>query len=131
MDQSNFHSSFNNQASSSLPIIGKLTEAYKRWQDFLPNFPNPSRYTLGSKIDTFFIEVIESVVISTHLAKEEKLPYLNQATTKLDLLKFFLQIAWQIRAIDNKKYLILSGDLDEIGRMLGGWIRDLKKKLPA
>ena len=39
------------------------------------------------------------------------------------MLKFFLQISWEIRALDDKKYIALSGYLTEIGKMLGGWIK--------
>ena len=58
--------------------------------------------------------------------KIEKLISLKDASVKLDLLKFFLQIAWEIRSLDNKKYIQLSERLDEIGKMLGGWIKVLK-----
>ncbi|MCX6721560.1 MAG: four helix bundle protein, partial [Candidatus Staskawiczbacteria bacterium] len=58
--------------------------------------------------------------------KVEKLISLKGASVKLDLLKFFLQIAWEIKSLDNKKYVLLSERLDEIGRMLGGWIKVLK-----
>lgn len=30
-------------------------------------------------------------------------------------------ILWEIKAINNKKYLNLSSPLEEIGRMLGSW----------
>jgi len=49
------------------------------------------------------------------------LPVIFEASAKLDSLKFFLQIAWEIKALDNKKYIALSENLSEIGRMLGGW----------
>lgn len=52
-------------------------------------------------------------------------PIIQRAATKLDIAKFFLQIAWEIKALDNKKYLLLSEQLGEIGRMLGGWLRQL------
>jgi len=42
------------------------------------------------------------------------------------LLKFFLRISWEIKAVDNKKYIALSERLDEIGKMLGGWIKTTK-----
>jgi hypothetical protein len=31
-----------------------------------------------------------------------------------------------VKAIDNKKYTIIQSEVDEIGRMLGGWIKSLK-----
>lgn len=104
----------------------KLVSAYKLWHEFLPHFPKTSRYTLGSKIDYLFVETIESAIKALHLSRGEKFIYLTQASIKLDLLKFFLQIAWEIKSLDNRKYIRLSEKLDEIGKMLGGWIKSLK-----
>jgi len=59
------------------------------------------------------------------------LPLLQKAGIKLDTLKFILQISWEIKALDNKKYIILSEHLNEIGKMLGGWIRGIQNKTLA
>lgn len=61
------------------------------------------------------------------LDKNQKLPYVQKAIIKLDLLKFFLQVAWEIKALDNKKFILLSEKLNEIGKMLGGWNRQLNR----
>lgn len=113
-----------------LPIIHKLIETYKIWQEFLPHFPKTSRYSLGAKIDTAFLETIELIFGSCSMVAKEKLPLLNKSSTKLDLLKFLLRIAWEIKSLDNKKFILISERLDEIGKMLGGWINHLKEKLP-
>ncbi|MEK7501044.1 MAG: four helix bundle protein [Patescibacteria group bacterium] len=80
---------------------------------------------MGSKIDSLFIDTMELVFTASYLSKELKRPLVQKAGAKLDLLKLFLQISWEIKALDNKKYLALSEKLDEIGRMLGGWQRQL------
>jgi len=90
-----------------------------------------SRFSLGGKIDYLFIEIIELLFTASYLGKEEKLPYLKKATKRLDVLKFFFQIVWEIKALDNKKYITMSEHLNEIGRMLGGWIRGIESKTPA
>jgi hypothetical protein len=41
-------------------------------------------------------------------------------------LGFFLQLSWEIKSLDSKKYIFLSEKLNEIGKMLGGWIKSLK-----
>lgn len=105
--------------------------AYKVWHEFLPHIPKDSRYTLGSKIDASLIETIEAVFSASYLGGEKKLPYLQRAAAKLDLVKFFLQILWEIRALDNKKYAALSEKLDEIGKMLGGWLRKISTQNPS
>ena len=91
----------------------------------------PQRSTLPVKIDSLFIETTEAIVIASYLTSKEKIPFVRKASTKLDLLKFFLQVAWEIKALDNKKYIALSERVDEIGKMLGGWIKQLLKRTSA
>jgi hypothetical protein len=96
----------------------------------MPHFPQTSRHTLGSKIDSLFIETTELVLKASYLTKQEKLILINRASLKLDLLKFFLQVSWEIKALDNKKYILLSEKINEIGKMIGGWIKQLEKTPP-
>jgi len=114
-----------------LPVIQKLIAAYKLWHEFLPHFPKTSRYTLGEKIDSLFIDTTELVFIASNLYKSQKIPHVQKAVVKLDLLKFFLQISWEIKALDNKKFIFLSEKLNEVGKMLGGWLRQLTKENSA
>jgi len=113
---------------TTLTIIQHLIATYKLWHEFLPHIPKDSRYTLGIKIDGLFVEMIELIFIASYLSKNQKIPYVQKAIAKLDLIKFFLQITWEIKALDNKKYIILSEKLNEIGKMLGGWYRQLSKE---
>lgn len=108
-----------------MPIIQHLISTYKLWHEFLPHITKDARYTLGAKIDSSLIETIEAVFIASFLAKEKKIPYIQRASTKLNVAKFFLQVAWEIKALDNKKYILISEQLTYIGKMLGGWLRNL------
>ena len=51
---------------------------------------------------------------------------LGRTISKLDVLKFFCQLAWESRLIPTDKYAELSEKLEEIGRMLGGWRKGLQ-----
>ena len=129
MSQFDFHKNFfasKPPNQFNLSLIQKLVQAYKLWHGFLLNFQKDSRYTIGTKIDSLFLETIELIIKASYSDKVEKLISLKSASVKLDLLKFFLQIAWEIKSLDNKKYILLSERLDEIGKMLGGWIKVLK-----
>ena len=44
------------------------------------------------------------------------------------MLKFILQIAWEIEILDVKRYIALSNNLNEIGKMLGGWQKQTKSR---
>lgn len=92
----------------------------------MPHFPKNSKYTLGAKIDSLFLEVIEQTIRASISDKVEKMIALKKASVALDLVKFFLQIAWELKNLENKEYIRISEKLAEIGRMLGGWIKSLK-----
>ena len=117
---------------ATLPILKRLITVYKSWHETMPNLAKTSRYTLGEKIDTLFLEVIELIYTASFLPKDEKLSPLQKAIAKTDLLKFFFQIGWEIKSLDVKKYIMFSEQLDEIGRQLGGWARQsAQKETPA
>jgi hypothetical protein len=92
----------------------------------MPDFPKDAKYTLGTKIDCLFLETAELIVGGAYLDKLEKLISLKRASVKLDLLKFFLQVAWEIKSLNDKRYINLSEKINEVGKMLGGWIKSLK-----
>ena len=75
-----------------------------------------------------FIEIIESISIASFLPKEEKRTYISIAIRKLDTLKVLLMVLWETKSLDNKKYIALSLQLDEIGKMLGGWNGQILKQ---
>jgi len=110
---------------ATLPVLKRLTTAYRLWHEIMPTITKTSRYTLGERVDRLFLEIMEYMYIASFLPKEQKLPYLQQAVGKLDLLKFFLQLSWEIKVLDNKKYIALTEPLEETGRMLGGWTKQV------
>lgn len=101
---------------------------YKIWFDATDHLPKKARFTLGSRIDVTFLNIIELVFTAGTVARDKKIPCIQKALTNLDLLKLLLRIAWEIKALDNRHYLLVSAPLDEIGRMLGGWHRFLRNE---
>jgi len=108
-----------------IPIFAKLYEFYKNLTQYLILFPKNKRYTLGQKIDNLTLEIFEYVIKAGYSAKELKLPLITKAVTLVDLLKILIRLSYDIKALDNKKYLFLQQALQEIGRMLGGWKKSI------
>lgn len=65
---------------------------------------------------------------ASFVQKQDKLPYLRTAIRKLDTLKILLLVLWETRSVDTKKYELLSVPLEEVGRMLGGWLGQAEKQ---
>jgi hypothetical protein len=112
-------------------VLLKAKNAYCFWLCIYKNFPKIERFGLGQKIDTLFLETLELVSSATYLAPENKIVLLTKAIGKIDLVKFFIQLAWEDKLVATEKYSELLLNLEEIGRMLGGWKRGLQTKTPA
>lgn len=110
-----------------LPVLSKVKSCYLMWIGYYETLPKIHKYSLGQKIDTLFIEIIEGIAIATFLSREDKLPWVRLAIRKTDTLKILLMVLWEAKSIDNKKYVALSLKVEEIGKMLGGWSGQIQK----
>ncbi len=115
-----------------IPLLQKTKELYQLWYEIYKTLPKEHRYTIGIKIDNLLTESIEAISIASFIPKNEfteKLIYVKLATRKNDTTKIFILILWENKSLDNKKFIILSEKIAEIGRMLGGWNGQLTAKL--
>ena len=83
---------------------------------------------MGQKLDNLTLEIFELLFAVPY--SQNKVDKLSQISIKLDLIKVLLRLAKDTRAVSNKNYLELQAILQEIGKMLGGWLRATKQNLP-
>jgi hypothetical protein len=113
-------------------VLIRAKEAYGVWHTSIVNLKRVDRYTTGARVDDIFLSLLELIFRGCFASdKFEKLSLVSQAIAKSDLLKFFLQISWEQKIIDHKSYGALILLLGEVGRMLGGWKKNLNEKTPA
>jgi hypothetical protein len=108
-----------------IPIFAKLYDFYKQLSQYLALFPKNKRYSLGQKIDNIALEIFELLFKSGVVSKDQKLETLQNVSAKLDLLKMLVRLARDQKNLSTKAYLDLQAYLQEIGKMLGGWLKYL------
>jgi len=116
---------------SNLPVLRKIVDVYKIWHAHHSNFPRLSKFSLGTKIDSLFTDVIELIFLAGYASADQKYTFVVRASTKLDLLKFFMQAAWEVKCLDQRKYAALAVPLNEIGKDIGSWQKFLQTKQPC
>ncbi len=72
--------------------------------------------------------MIEAIAAATFTEKSLKTPHVLRALQHADTIKVLLLILWETRSLTEKKYIHLSEQLEEIGKMLGGWYGQLRKQ---
>lgn len=113
-------------------MLVKTKECYRLWHTNIVNLKRVDRYTVGARIDEVFLTLLESLFKACFAYDSfEKLSLVSGAIATTDLLRFFLQLAWEEKVISHKCYGALILGLDEVGRMLGGWKKSLYEKTTA
>lgn len=111
-----------------IPIFKKTYELYKTFYGYRTLVPKQDRYTIWQHAESILLEVLEGILIASQTPKQDRLTTLERTSVKLNLLRVFVRLMKETRAIDSKRYVALEAMMDEIGRMLGGWIRSTKER---
>src|SRR5574338_1403986 len=108
-----------------IPIFHKIYELYKLLHSYHNRIPKSERYTLWQKCENTALDLIEAVIETSHQKGQQRLNLLYIISNKLDLLKVLIRLAKETRTIDNTQYLAIQAILQEIGKMVGGWIKSV------
>ena len=84
------------------------------------------RFTIGVKCENITLDILERLYDANAKYGQDRLSALQAVDVKLKVLQALVKALFDIKSIDNKKFLQLSEQLIEVGKMLGGWIKTTK-----
>jgi len=111
-----------------IPIFKKTYDLYKSFYGFRETVSKQDRYTLWQRCENLILDILENILWASQLPKSEKIPILEKTSLRLNFLRVFIRLSKKIKMLDNKKYILLQESVDEIGRMLGGWLRSIRQR---
>jgi len=87
-------------------------------------FPKKQRFILGQQIENTGLEILRLIIqANNEKDADRKLKYLEKMNTELEILRSLLQISQEIRFMNAKSLGYIIGQIDEVGRMIGGWAK--------
>jgi hypothetical protein len=126
------HNIFHRQSQSNFPpVIEHLKNAYKRWILIEHNLPKCERFGLGQKIDFLFTDLLDILQKASFSPIELKISLLSQSLSIIDSLRFFIQLCWELKLIPSKQFTIIGQEIEDTGKMVGGWRKGLITKTSA
>jgi 23S rRNA-intervening sequence protein len=87
----------------------------------IEKFPKSHRFTIGDRIETIAIDVLEALIEATYT--RERTQHLRRANLGIEKLRFLLRLAADLRVLDRRRYEYAARTLDETGRLIGGWMK--------
>lgn len=83
---------------------------------------------MWGKIETVILEVLVLLIEAGLSSKINKLPILERTRIKIETIKQLVRLSNEGKIIEEKAYLDQQNQLQEISRMLNGWIRYTQKE---
>lgn len=113
--------------NNDIPVLNKSYELYKLFHEYRKIVPKQDRFTIYERSENVILGSIELLLEASCGNKERKIILLEKASVKLNVLRFLIRLMKETKTLDLKKYIAIETMIDEIGRMIGGWIRSMSK----
>lgn len=84
-------------------------------------FPKTVRFTFANRIDGLALDVLERIVEARW--SRQRAPSLHAANLAIEKLRVLCRLAHAEAILDHRGYEQVARNLDEAGRMVGGWLR--------
>jgi len=88
----------------------------------IKNFPRAERGILGDQMKCTLLDLLRDVVFAYNAPSGAKREHIEQASANLDLFRLLIRLSADLRLTSVRQYEYASAMVNEIGRMLGGWL---------
>ena len=87
----------------------------------LDKLPRSQKFLLGDRIQTTALDVLEQLIEATYSRARERAQ--GDANLGLEKLRYLFRLCAELHYLDLRRYEYAARAIDEIGRLVGGWIK--------
>jgi hypothetical protein len=87
----------------------------------LEKFPRSQKFLLGDRLQGQALAVLDHLIAATYT--RDRAGHLRAANLDLERLRFGIRLAHDLQHLDIKRYEYLARALDDVGRLVGGWLK--------
>lgn len=116
----------NNPKNNDLPV-------FVIWMDFLKwllptteKFPKRVRFTFADRINSLGLDVVEDLVEARYTKNKHDI--LKRTNLRLEKIRVLLRLSMEQKCLSHDAFEYAMRQINEAGRMLGGWIRQQDRR---
>ena len=106
------------------PIFIKSFETLLWLLEHTKKFPSHQRFVMAKRMEEAGLSFHDCIVWATKTKEKRKV--LVEADYHLERLKIYNRLCLKMKLLAFNQYEYLAKELDELGRLLGGWIKKLQ-----
>jgi len=110
-----------NAKNEELIIITKAFDLAREMTRRTQKLPRDLKFVLGDRMLTTTYDVLDLLIEAKYSA--QKRPILTKTNLALERLRFQVRLCAEEKLISMKQYEFIANLINEIGRMLGGWLK--------
>lgn len=113
------------QMKDDYPLYIKWRYIVEYLLEICGKFPQNVRFNLADRLTNISLDVIECIIEAIYARKKSDI--LARANLHVEKIRVLLQISMNKKYISIGQYGHISGEVNEAGKMLGGWIKSCKE----
>ncbi len=90
----------------------------------LDQFPRNRRFTLGERLESGLLEILECLVEAAYARKKDQI--LSRANLRIAIVLHLWRMAFELKVISSKRYAHGAGLLEQLGKQTGGWLKSVR-----
>lgn len=106
------------------PVYVKWLSVLDWILDKTEKIPKSARFSLSGRIANLSIDVMEGIIDAIY--SRDKVYILDRLNIYIEKLRVLFRICYNRRYIGINQYEFIAGELNETGKMIGGWRKSLK-----
>ncbi len=87
----------------------------------LDKFPRNRRFTLGERIESRLLEILELLVAAAYSRNKQAI--LHKANLRMAVVRHLWRMTHELRVISTKRYAYGAKLLESLGKQIGGWMK--------
>ena len=113
-----------NNSAENTPLFQAAYKLYLVWHVRCQLINKKERFAIGQKTENLLLDLITLIVTAYHTkGPAVKKETLFRANAIMECIKIIMRLAKDVKILDRKLYIEYEARLQEMGKMLGGWIR--------
>jgi len=110
------------------PVYARLVDVTGWTLDRTASLPKSQRFTFGERVDRLTLDCLEKILEAIYAPPDRKARPLREVNLNLEKLRVFWRLICDRHWISQQQLLFISQRLDEVGRMVGGWLKQVERK---
>lgn len=104
-----------------LKILEKNYEMILWMYPMISKFPQKQRFVLGQQMHSSLLDILKYIIEANE--ERDKTATLKKLSVELDKFRYLFRLSKDMRFISVKQYGFGAEKINEIGKMLGGWLK--------